>query len=828
MKLHIGCVVVGLLSVVHSLTAQTAGNRAAAQVPPFIQFSSVATDVNDKPLTGIVGITFYLYAEQQGGTPLWLETQNVQPDKTGHYTVLLGSMTSQGLPASIFTFGEAHWLGVQVQGQDEQPRVLLVSAPYALKASDAETVGGLPASAFVLAATPTGISAAGGVAVTPGNIAAGMVKSSRPSTCDITSDGKAGVNALAKFTTSCNVEASAILDSNGRVGIGGAGIATSKLYVTDTQTNFGTKWLQENSFNTSATANGTNYGLGIDGNVSNMTIASGVTDNGYRLAIRGLAYAGTANFAGTLGSQFGVLAEAGINQGKSGAKVGTAYGGDFTILNNVPGTTISNAYGVYISNSGTAGTITNRYDLYASSANAKSYFAGNVGIGTTSPADKLDVNGNLSATGTVSGSSFQIGSNLFAFGSYATGNVFLGFAGNATITGFDNTASGYQTLYSNTTGYENTASGYQALFSNTTGYENTASGDYALNSNTTGGTNTANGWAALSSNTTGGSNTSSGWQALFSNTTGSNNTASGLQALYLNTTGTDNTATGLAVLSSNTTGTYNTASGEVALLSNIAGGYNTADGYNALGSNTMGNNNTAIGVLALNSNTTGSYNTALGYSAGPDLASTGLSYAAAIGAGAVVSQSNALVLGGPLGSGTNVSVGIGTATPTNVLTIAQTAGQAISDGWTTYSSRRWKTNIRTLHGALAIVEQLRGVSYDLKDSGKHEIGVIAEEVGAVVPELVSYEENGKDARGVDYSRLTALLIEATKEQQREFRQEQVELAKALRQIKQQQSLLRAQAEAMKSLESELRATRRTLQKVKTQVDAAQPTLVAAK
>jgi len=70
--------------------------------------------------------------------------------------------------------------------------------------------------------------------------------------------------------------------------------------------------------------------------------------------------------------------------------------------------------------------------------------------------------------------------------------------------------------------------------------------------------------------------------------------------------------------------------------------------------------------------------------------------------------------------------------------------------------------------ALEKVAQLRGVSYDLKESGKHEIGVIAEEVGQVVPEVVSYEENGKDARGVDYSRLTALLIEAVKQQQRQI------------------------------------------------------------
>ncbi|HVO62090.1 MAG TPA: hypothetical protein VMT53_14220 [Terriglobales bacterium] len=38
-------------------------------------------------------------------------------------------------------------------------------------------------------------------------------------------------------------------------------------------------------------------------------------------------------------------------------------------------------------------------------------------------------------------------------------------------------------------------------------------------------------------------------------------------------------------------------------------------------------------------------------------------------------------------------------------------------------------------------------------------------MGAVVPEVVTFDKNGKDAQGVDYGRLTALLIEATKEQQ---------------------------------------------------------------
>jgi len=96
-------------------------------------------------------VTFSLYAEQEGGAPLWTETQNVVPDKAGHYSVMLGSTTSQGLPSSVFVSGQARWLGIRPQDQEEQPRTLLLSVPYALKALDAETIGGKPASAFMLA-----------------------------------------------------------------------------------------------------------------------------------------------------------------------------------------------------------------------------------------------------------------------------------------------------------------------------------------------------------------------------------------------------------------------------------------------------------------------------------------------------------------------------------------------------------------------------------------------------------------------------------------------------------------------------------------------------
>jgi hypothetical protein len=69
--------------------------------------------------------------------------------------VQLGATLANGLPASLFTSGEARWVGVQISGQEEQPRTLLTSVAYAMKAVDAQTVGGLPASAFVLAVPPT-------------------------------------------------------------------------------------------------------------------------------------------------------------------------------------------------------------------------------------------------------------------------------------------------------------------------------------------------------------------------------------------------------------------------------------------------------------------------------------------------------------------------------------------------------------------------------------------------------------------------------------------------------------------------------------------------
>ncbi len=96
----------------------------------------------------------------------------------------------------------------------------------------------------------------------------------------------------------------------------------------------------------------------------------------------------------------------------------------------------------------------------------------------------------------------------------------------------------------------------------------------------------------------------------------------------------------------------------------------------------------------------------------------------------------------------------------DVITISYTGRLGGDD-----SSVRWKRDVEPLRDALETVSQLRGVSYVWKDTEKDDIGLIAEEVGAVVPEVVEFEDDGTYARTVNYSRLVAVLIEAVKEQQ---------------------------------------------------------------
>jgi hypothetical protein len=166
-----------------SLNAQEAMSQssAAVGVPRLVNFSDKVTDAQGRPTAGVVGVTFAIYKQQYEGPPLWLETQNAQADSKGIYQVQLGATKAEGLPLELFGSGEARWLGVRVNGGEEQPRVLLLSVPYALKAADAQTLGGLPASAFMLAGqrvgTPPAVTS-GGRSLTPQILPASAVTGS--------------------------------------------------------------------------------------------------------------------------------------------------------------------------------------------------------------------------------------------------------------------------------------------------------------------------------------------------------------------------------------------------------------------------------------------------------------------------------------------------------------------------------------------------------------------------------------------------------------------------------------------------------------------------
>jgi polyhydroxyalkanoate synthesis regulator phasin len=75
------------------------------------------------------------------------------------------------------------------------------------------------------------------------------------------------------------------------------------------------------------------------------------------------------------------------------------------------------------------------------------------------------------------------------------------------------------------------------------------------------------------------------------------------------------------------------------------------------------------------------------------------------------------------------------------------------------------------------VNRLRGVSFDWKDSGKPSVGLIAEEVAEVVPEVVAYNDGA--ATGVNYASLVGVLVEAVKEQQGIVKEQQKDYQKLL-------------------------------------------------
>ena len=152
-----------LIRFTGTTNVQQTSSGTVSEITDGIAVSGTTTNAepSQRTASGAVSLTFALYTQQTGGEALWQETQAVLPDASGRYTVLLGSTASEGLLLDLFASGQAHWLEIRSGGSSTNPRIMLLSVPYALKAADVEKLGGKPPSAYATAPEANGVPGAG-------------------------------------------------------------------------------------------------------------------------------------------------------------------------------------------------------------------------------------------------------------------------------------------------------------------------------------------------------------------------------------------------------------------------------------------------------------------------------------------------------------------------------------------------------------------------------------------------------------------------------------------------------------------------------------------
>jgi hypothetical protein len=656
--------------------------------PRLIKFNGVVKDGAGVPRSGTVGMTFSLYASQEGEEPLWRESQAVQADSEGRYTAYLGISERDGLPLEFFSTGRAQWLGVQVQGEKEEPRILLVAVPYALKAADADTVGGRSLSSFVLyedlqklqetdaaradkahgEGTLTPKSPATGQKESLGSYLIEKLSSSGGSRNYFTNgltpvlqiDGSGTPNRIAKFVDANNIGDSGMTDINGDIGVGTAA-PDKRFQIASTPTKNAELHIGSTGDDTKDifAGMGPNLDTGPAFNYGYAGFSFGRSAGFFNVRPDASAVAPNPSLRFmTANTQRMIITNAGyvgIGTTSPGSLLSVAGDVDTTTRYRIGGTAVLSIAG---SNNVFAGASAG---LNNTTGSENAFFGQGAGQANTTGI-KNSFFGRLAGTSNTTANGNSFFGAYAGLGSTGTENSFFGYAaGQAATTG------SYNSYFGTFAGFVNTTSSNNSFFGNGAGRNNTAAnnaffGQNAGNANTSGTENSFFGQGAGQANTTGTQNSYFGRSAGRDGVIASQNSFFGTYAGILST-GSGNSYFGAFAGQENTSGAFNSFVGSFAGFYNKTGGSNSFFGQSAGINNTSGDYNVIIGQNAGTANTTESGNTYLGtYSDG----AASISNATAIGYRSKVTQSNSLVLGsvnGVNGASASVSVGIGTTAP---------------------------------------------------------------------------------------------------------------------------------------------------------------------
>jgi hypothetical protein len=368
------------------------------------------------------------------------------------------------------------------------------------------------------------------------------------------------------------------------------------------------------------------------------------------------------------------------------------------------------------------------------------------------------------------------------FVSLSPKNYFIGHdAGGNITTGEYNCFLGFQSGKANKDGNYNIFIGHQSGY-NTLGPSGAVGGSEGSN-------NCFIGYQAGYLNQYGANNTLIGYSSGLNNTS-DHNTFLGSLSGYNNTSGYSNTFIGTSAGTNNTTGGYNVFLGRNAGTNVQDGNWNTCIGTAAGANIRTGQKNIVIGAGAMGENLfagsgNGSSNIIIGFEAGYSAANTSSNIFIGNQAGYSETGSNKLIIEN---SSSSTPLVYGNF-DTDLFTVN---GNVEALTFNTVSDAALKQNITELTGVIEKLRLIRGVYFYWNQSEETElmlkegrqIGVIAQEIENVFPELVKTNDRGY--KMVDYSKLTPVLLEAVKEQQRQIesvKQENQQLKTELYELK---------------------------------------------